>query len=75
VTNGGLNVLAAEVAGGKVKRGTWLLAVRVLDDELWGQVKDGSLSGLSIGGAASRAPEKRGAAEKTSAERADRVAS
>ncbi len=43
-----------EIDGVAVKRGTWLLAVRVLDDELWKQVKDGELTGLSIGGSAIR---------------------
>ncbi len=37
-----------------VRKGTWLLGVHVLSDELWGEVKDGSLSGFSIGGTAVR---------------------
>ncbi|MGH9889025.1 MAG: XkdF-like putative serine protease domain-containing protein [bacterium] len=40
--------------GAQVRKGTWLLAVRVLDDELWGQIKNGELTGLSIGGSARR---------------------
>ncbi|MFP2956554.1 XkdF-like putative serine protease domain-containing protein [Myxococcus sp. 1LA] len=40
-----------------VRKGTWLLAVRVLSDELWGRVKDGQLTGFSIGGTARRLPE------------------
>jgi site-specific DNA-adenine methylase len=43
-----------EVGGGHVKKGAWLLAVRVEDDDLWKQVKDGTLSGYSIGGNAIR---------------------
>ena len=43
-----------ELGGGHVKKGTWVLAVRVEDDELWRQVKDGSLAGFSIGGSAQR---------------------
>ncbi len=35
-----------------VPKGTWLLGVHVLSDELWGQVKDGVLTGFSIGGSA-----------------------
>ncbi|MBK8481832.1 MAG: hypothetical protein IPL40_11730 [Proteobacteria bacterium] len=46
-----------DAVGGHVKKGTWLLAVRVEDDELWKQVKDGALTGLSIGGNAVRNPE------------------
>ena len=45
-----------EVDGTRIKRGTWLLAVRVVDDELWGQIKTGALTGFSIGGSALRAP-------------------
>jgi site-specific DNA-adenine methylase len=40
-----------------VKKGTWMLAVRVLDDALWEQVKTGELTGFSIGGSARRVPE------------------
>lgn len=46
-----------EIAGVPVKKGTWLLGVRVLSDELWEQVKDGKLTGFSIGGSARRVPE------------------
>lgn len=45
-----------EVDGKQVKRGTWLLAARVVDNDLWKQVKDGSYSGWSIGGNAIRSP-------------------
>ncbi len=37
-----------------VKKGTWLLAVRILSDGLWEQVKGGQLTGFSIGGNARR---------------------
>ncbi len=43
-----------ELDGTQVRKGTWLLAVRVLDDALWGQIKAGELSGFSIGGSAVR---------------------
>jgi len=46
-----------EVGGIVARRGTWLLAVRILSDELWARVKDGSLSGFSVGGSARRVPE------------------
>jgi hypothetical protein len=45
-----------ELDGTQVRKGTWLLAVRVLDDELWGQIKAGELTGFSIGGSAVRKP-------------------
>jgi DNA adenine methylase len=41
----------------EVKKGTWLLAVRILADELWERVRDGDLTGFSIGGSARRVPE------------------
>lgn len=40
-----------------VKKGTWLLAIRVVDDGLWEMVKAGSFTGFSIGGTAIRQPE------------------
>jgi DNA adenine methylase len=40
-----------------VRQGTWLMAVRVLSDALWAQVKGGDLTGFSIGGSARRYPE------------------
>jgi DNA adenine methylase len=38
----------------KVKKGTWLLRVRVNDDAIWQAVKSGELDGFSIGGSAVR---------------------
>jgi len=38
-----------EVDGTRIKKGTWLLAVRIVDDELWRQIKAGDLTGFSIG--------------------------
>ena len=43
-----------EVDGTRIKKGTWLLAVRIVDDELWRQIKAGDLTGFSIGGSALR---------------------
>lgn len=50
------------VGSQQVKKGTWLLRVRVLDDGIWQDVKSGRLTGFSIGGSAIRRPEKRKAA-------------
>jgi hypothetical protein len=33
-----------------------LLALRVIDDSIWGAIKDGRLTGLSIGGTGVRKP-------------------
>ncbi len=46
-----------ELGGTSVKKGTWLLGVRILADALWDQVKSGALTGFSIGGSARRVPE------------------
>jgi len=35
-----------------VKKGTWLMSVKVLDDVLWKKVKKGEITGFSIGGVA-----------------------
>jgi DNA adenine methylase len=42
-----------------VRRGTWLLAMRVVDDQLWRSIKAGKLTGLSIGGSARRVAERK----------------
>ncbi len=39
-----------------VKKGSWVMAVRVLDNSLWAAVKRGDLTGFSIGGSAVRKP-------------------
>jgi len=41
-----------------VRKGTWLLGVRIVDDELWEQVKAGEFDGFSIGGSARWMPEE-----------------
>lgn len=43
-----------------VKKGTWLMGVRVNDPELWAGVRDGSITGFSIGGSAIRKPVSQG---------------
>lgn len=64
LANGRLKILESfiapvemEIAGKKIKKGTWLLAVRVISDKLWKQVKDGKWTGFSIGGSAVRVAE------------------
>ncbi len=44
------------IAGVDIAAGTWLLTVKVFDDELWQQVKQGTLTGFSISGFARRVP-------------------
>ncbi len=46
-----------ELGGVSIRKGTWLLAARILSDELWAQVKNGQLTGFSIGGSARKVPE------------------
>lgn len=45
-----------EMGGQPVRLGTWVIAVHVLNEDLWGQVKSGDLTGFSIGGYAQRIP-------------------
>lgn len=61
IVTGRVKILESYVApaeftldGTTVKRGTWLLAVRVTDDALWKEIQDGGLTGFSIGGNAVR---------------------
>lgn len=42
-----------EIGSKRVKKGTWIMTVKVVDDELWKMVKSGKLTGFSIGGVAS----------------------
>jgi DNA adenine methylase len=51
------------IAGTHIKQGTWLLGVHVLSDALWEDVKDGKLTGFSIGGSARRVPDAEAAPE------------
>lgn len=45
-----------EIGEQTVKAGTWLMGVRVLDDDIWEMAKSGELTGFSIGGTAVRRP-------------------
>jgi hypothetical protein len=44
------------IGGQPVAKGTWVMGVRVTDDDLWTAVKAGSITGFSIGGVATRTP-------------------
>lgn len=54
-----------------VKKGAWLMAVRVRDDQLWEEVKKGDLTGFSFGGTAVRRPDK---SEEAASAQADAIA-
>lgn len=41
-----------KVGGKKVKKGSWVITVKILDDAVWKKVKDGDITGFSIGGVA-----------------------
>jgi len=56
-----------EIEGQQIPKGTWLLAVRILSDELWDQIKSGKLTGFSIGGSARRIAETTTAADQEAA--------
>ena len=69
ITYVGHATLLIEIGGVRLRKGTWLLAVRILSDELWEQVKGGELTGFSIGGSARRVPEGQAPPEDESAGR------
>lgn len=48
--------ISMNVGGSVIKAGTWLMGLNVHDDALWEQVKQGNLTGLSIGGFAAKTP-------------------
>ena len=53
--------LTAELAkafGIEADREGWLIGMKVHDDEVWKQFKDGTLKGFSIGGKGKRKPKK-----------------
>jgi hypothetical protein len=45
-----------EMEGQLVRKGSWIMAVKVHDEVLWKSVKSGEYSGFSIGGTAIRVP-------------------
>lgn len=45
-----LSPAAFELGEEKISKGTWLMAIRVVDDDLWEGVKKGDFTGFSIGG-------------------------
>jgi len=46
-----------EIEGETVKKGSWLMASRVVDDEIWKQIKDGEITGYSMAGGGLRIVE------------------
>ena len=44
------------IEGVDIKKGTWLMAVRILNDEVWSGVKAGTITGFSFGGRGHRKP-------------------
>lgn len=41
----------------KVRKGTWLLLMKILDDDMWKKIKDGKLGAYSVGGSALKRKE------------------
>jgi DNA adenine methylase len=41
-----------ELEGKKIKKGTWLLAAKVMDDAIWNAIKNKEITGFSIGAVA-----------------------
>lgn len=47
-----------KIGGRQIKKGTWLLMYHILDSDLWEQVKNGEITGFSMGGFAKKRPVK-----------------
>lgn len=61
IINGKIEIYESYIApvnmsfrGQKVKKGTWLLMLHVLDEALWASIKSGEMRGFSMGGFARR---------------------
>ncbi|MDO4648566.1 MAG: XkdF-like putative serine protease domain-containing protein, partial [Eubacteriales bacterium] len=39
-----------EIEGQTIKKGTWLMTMEITDDEVWGKVEKGEITGFSMGG-------------------------
>lgn len=50
-----------DINGAPVKKGSWVGVVKVLDPDLWQSVKEGKVTGFSIGGLAEKTPVDGGA--------------
>ena len=48
----------------KVLKGTWMLGLRVMNDELWTAIKTGEIGAYSVGGSARRVPIEDGPAKE-----------
>jgi len=46
------------INGQTVKKGSWVLVVKVIDDKTWKEVKSGEITGFSIGGTGTRSEAK-----------------
>lgn len=65
VINGQVKILENFIArtdftenGQFVHKGTWLMGLRILDEQIWSDIKEGKITGLSIGGWADSTRQK-----------------
>ena len=47
-----------ELNGRMILKGTWVMTMKVFDDEVWALVKTGKITGFSIGGRSKSRPAK-----------------
>jgi hypothetical protein len=52
------------LANRQVKKGTWLLTTRILDDKIWKDIKSGKIAGFSMAGYASLSATKKSSGAK-----------
>lgn len=46
------------IGGQPVAKGSWIMTVKVENDDVWGKIKKGEITGFSIGGSAVRIPQE-----------------
>ena len=51
-----------DLNGRAIKKGTWIMTVHVVSDSVWKDIKDGKITGFSIGGVATVAAQPQAAA-------------
>ena len=45
-----ISLVDMEINKHKIKKGSWVMSSKILDDKIWDQIKKGELTGYSIGG-------------------------
>jgi len=63
-----ISPITYDVDGATIKKGSWVLTLRILDNGVWQKIKQGKINGFSIGGKASSEAVTKGASGMTISE-------